>query len=94
MEASLRNEPIKMRDKISKRGQKYHFWHFSGLLVLLTALWNQRDILHSFQKRFKNKLAGENAVTRLHCMECARSSFKKRAPGNGYKIHAKNKNIL
>lgn len=56
---------------------------------MLTALWYQKDILHSFQKRFKKKLAGENAVKRLHSMEFARSVFKKWAPGNGYKIHAK-----
>ena len=56
---------------------------------MLTALWNQKDILPSLQKRFKNKLAGENALTRLHCMEFARSGFKKWAPGTGYKIHAK-----
>ena len=39
-------------------------------------------------------MAGENALTRLNCMEFASSGFKKWAPGTGYKIRAKNTNIL
>ena len=39
------------------------FFRFSGF-----ADW-AKDILPSLQKRFKSKLAGENAMTRLNCME-------------------------
>ena len=39
-------------------------------------------------------MTGENALTRLNCMEFARSGFKKWAPGTRYKIHPKNANIL
>ena len=37
---------------------------FSGVLVLLTGLWE--DIRHSRENRSKNKLVSENAVTRVY----------------------------
>ena len=39
---------------------------FLGLSVLLTGLWNLKDIQNSRQNRSKNKLVRENAVTRAH----------------------------
>ena len=39
---------------------------FLGLQVLLTGLWDFKDILNSRQNRSKNKLVCENAVTRVH----------------------------
>ena len=39
---------------------------FLGLQVLLTGLWNSKDIQNSHQSRSKNKLVRENAVTRAH----------------------------
>ena len=46
---------------------------FSGLLVLLSGLWNQKDIINSRQNLSKNKLFCENAMTRD--MEVARSGL-------------------
>ena len=37
---------------------------FSGVLVLLTGLWE--DIRNSRESRSKNKLVSENAVTRVY----------------------------
>ena len=39
---------------------------FLGLYILLTGLWDLKDILNSRQNRPKNKLVRENAVTRVH----------------------------
>ena len=39
---------------------------FLGVLVLMTGLWDLKDILNSPQNRSKNKLASENAMTRAH----------------------------
>ena len=39
---------------------------FLGVLVLITCLWNLKDILNSCQNRSKNKLVSENAATRAH----------------------------
>lgn len=78
MEASLRNEPIKMKYKLWQRKIKRHLKVKNTIadifqvliLVLLTGLCGTKKI---FYIRFKNvlkvNLAGENAVTRLHCME-------------------------
>ena len=49
---------------------------FLGLQVLLTGLWNLKDIQNSRQNRSKNKLVRENAVT---CTEVALSGLW--APG-------------
>ena len=38
---------------------------FSGMQVLMTGLWDLKDILKSRQNRSKNKLVRENAVTRV-----------------------------
>ena len=35
---------------------------FLGRLVLLTGLWDSKDILNSRQNRFENKMVRENAV--------------------------------
>ena len=43
---------------------------FLGLQVLLTGLWNSKDIQNSRQNRSKNKLFREN-----ECMEVARSEL-------------------
>ena len=37
---------------------------FLGVLVLTTGSWDVKDILNLRQSRSKNKLVGENAVTR------------------------------
>ena len=37
-----------------------------GLYVLLTSLWNLKDIQNLHQNRSKNKLVRDNAVTRAH----------------------------
>ena len=37
-----------------------------GLQVLMTGLWNLKDIQNSRQNRSKNKLVRKNAVTRVH----------------------------
>ena len=37
-----------------------------GLQVVLTGLWNLKDVQNSRQNRSKNKLVHENAVTRAH----------------------------
>ena len=39
---------------------------FLGLQVLLTGMWNLKDIQNSLQNSSKNKLVLENAVTRAH----------------------------
>ena len=39
---------------------------FLGLYVLLTGMWNLKDIQNSRQNSSKNKLVLENAVTRAH----------------------------
>ena len=39
---------------------------FLGLWVLLTGLWDFKDILNSCQNLSKNKLVLENAVTQVH----------------------------
>ena len=39
---------------------------FLGMQVLLTGSWNFKDIQILGQNRSKNKLVGENAVTRAH----------------------------
>jgi len=39
---------------------------FLGLQVLLTGLWDLKDILYSRQNRSKNKLVLENSVTGAH----------------------------
>ena len=49
---------------------------FLGLQVLLTGLWNLKEIQNSRQNRSKNNLVHENAVT---CTEVARSQLW--APG-------------
>ena len=50
---------------------------FLGLYVLLTGLWDFKDILNSRQDRSKNKLVRKNAVTRVH----GSCSLQIRAPG-------------
>ena len=37
---------------------------FLGVLLLTTGLWDLKDILNLRQNRSKNKLVGENGVTR------------------------------
>ena len=44
---------------------------FLGLYVLLTGLWNSKDIQNSCQYRSKNKVVRENAVTRAHGVSCS-----------------------
>ena len=39
---------------------------FLGVLVLMTGLWDLKDILNLPQNRSKNKLVSENAMTRAH----------------------------
>ena len=39
---------------------------FLGVLVLMTGLWDLKDILNSPQNRSKNKLVSENAMTQAH----------------------------
>ena len=39
---------------------------FLGLLILLTGLWNLKDIQNSRPNRSKNKLDRENAVKQAH----------------------------
>ena len=39
---------------------------FLAVLVLVSSLWDLKDILNSRQNRSKNKLVSENTVTRAH----------------------------
>ena len=39
---------------------------FLGVLVLMTGLWNLKNILNLRHNRSKNKQVSENAVTRAH----------------------------
>ena len=39
---------------------------FLGVLVLMTGLWDLKDLLNSRQNRSKNKVVSENAMTRAH----------------------------
>ena len=39
---------------------------FLGVFVLMSGLWDLKDIVNSRQNRSKNKLVSENSVTRAH----------------------------
>ena len=54
---------------------------FLGQQVLLTGLWNLKDIKNLRQNHSKNKLAHENAVARVH------GSCSRRVMGSCLKYH-------